>query len=118
MTRTDDVLLIGHGTLEDLEDLPAFLSNIRRRRATPAEVVAEVRRRYQAIGGRSPLLSISRMQAAALASELGRRVHLAMRLWHPYTSDVLRDLLAEEPPIEELTVVALAPYSAGIYTSE
>jgi ferrochelatase len=116
MTRTDDVLLVGHGTLEDLDDLPAFLSNIRRGRPTPPELVAEVRRRYQAIGGKSPLLEISRMQAAALAEKLGRKVHLAMRLWHPYASDVVRELVAKG--VRELSVVALAPYSAGIYAGD
>ena len=40
-----------HGTVDDLDDLPAFVTNVRRGRPPPAELVAELRRRYEAIGG-------------------------------------------------------------------
>lgn len=113
---SEHVLLIGHGTVEDLDDLPAFLDIIRRGRPTPPDVVDEVRRRYQAIGGRSPLLDISRAQAAALSALLGKPVHLAMRLWRPFVKDVFSDILKTD--CTELSAVALAPYSASVYTAE
>ena len=49
------VLLVSHGTVDDLDDLPAFVTNVRRGHAAPPELVAELRRRYEAIGGSSPL---------------------------------------------------------------
>jgi ferrochelatase len=52
------VLLVAHGTVDDLDDLPAFLANIRRGHPAPPELVAELRRRYVAIGG-SPLNAIN-----------------------------------------------------------
>ncbi len=107
------VVLIGHGTVEDLDDLPAFLQGIRRGHPAPPALVTEVRRRYEAIGGRSPLTSISRELAAKLASRMGLAVRLAMRLWRPYPKEVLMELVADG--IEHVAVVALAQHSAAIY---
>ena len=109
----NDVLLLGHGTVENLDDLPPFLVNIRRGRPAPPELVGEIRRRYAAIGG-SPLLRISRELAAAVERETGARVHLAMRFWHPFAKDVLREIPGGHP----LKVVPLAPYSGPIYAAE
>ena len=80
---TTAVLLSCHGTVERLDDLPAFVTNIRRGRPAPPEVIDEVRRRFQAIGG-SPLMRITQAQADALAARLGLPVAIAGRLWHPY----------------------------------
>lgn len=112
----EHVLLIGHGTVEDLDDLAPFLDKIRRGRPTPPELLAEVRRRYEAIGGRSPLLTISRAQAAALSKKRATPVHVAMRLWRPFVKDVFAEIIRQG--CTDLRVVALAPYSASVYTSE
>src|SRR5689334_9230612 len=109
------VLLLGHGTVEDLDDLPPFLANIRRGRPAPPELLQEMRRRYAAIGG-SPLLRISRELAAALERASGARVHLAMRFWHPFAKDVLRGLAPAGG--RTLRVVPLAPYSGPVYAGE
>ena len=37
----DGVLLVAHGTVEDLDDLPEFLSRIRHGRPSPPELIAE-----------------------------------------------------------------------------
>jgi len=109
------VLLLGHGTIEQPQDIPAFLSNIRRGRPSPPELVEEIGRRFRAIGG-SPLLRISRELARALASASSMQVHLAMRFWHPFLKDVLREVAATT--CDELVVVPLAPYSGSLYASE
>jgi protoporphyrin/coproporphyrin ferrochelatase len=110
-----DVLLLGHGTIENLDDLPPFLANIRRGRPAPPELTLELRRRYTSIGG-SPLLRISRELAASLEGAIGARVHLAMRFWHPFAKDVLREL--GPSPGRTLRVVPLAPYSGPVYAGE
>lgn len=109
------VVLIAHGTVEDLADLPRFLANIRRGHAPPPELVAEVRRRYEAIGGRSPLTDISRSLARKLEAELGIPVRLAMRLFSPFPKDVLAGLAKEGR--DRIAVVPLAQHSAKIYVS-
>jgi len=115
MPSHSDVLLLGHGTVENLDDLPAFLGNIRRGRASPPELVAEIRRRHAAIGG-SPLLRISRELAGHLERRIGARVHLATRFWHPFAKDVLGKLASEG--CADLRVVPLAPYSGHVYAGE
>ncbi|MDP9002196.1 MAG: ferrochelatase, partial [Myxococcota bacterium] len=53
------VLLVSHGSVDNLADLPAFVAQIRRGRPASDDVIAELRRRYEAIGGRSPLNAIT-----------------------------------------------------------
>ncbi len=113
MSARSALLLVAHGTVENLDDLPAFVTNIRRGHAPPPELIAELRRRYAAIGGRSPLLDISRSLATKLEARLGIPTRIAMRLWHPYVADVAKELAAEG--ISELAVVPLAQHSAAVY---
>lgn len=88
------VLLMAHGTPDTLDEMPDYLVRVRGGRPASPELVAEMRRNYEAIGGRSPLTAISREQAAALQERLGPkpRVLLGMRTWHPLIADVLRPL--------------------------
>lgn len=106
------VLLSCHGTVEKLEDVPAFLNNIRRGRPTPPELIAEVQHRLAHIGG-SPLMKITNEQAAALEKRLGIRCVAAGRLWHPYPKDVIKNLV--EQGITTLISLPLAPQSVHIY---
>jgi len=110
---SDAVLLAAHGTVERLDDLPAFVTNIRRGHAPPRELVDELRRRYEAIGGASPLLAISRDVAAKVEARLGVPARLAMRLWHPYPREVLAELV--ERGVTRVVVVPLAQHSAHVY---
>jgi ferrochelatase len=106
------VLLTAHGSVDDLDELPAFLTRIRHGRPAPPELVREVRRRYQAIGG-SPLLAISERQAAALATRLGAPVFVGMRLSRPELDQALRQALAHG--LRRLCLLPLAPFSVHVY---
>lgn len=109
---TDAVLLVAHGTVENLDDLPAFVLRIRHGRPPPPDLVAELRRRYEAIHG-SPLLEITRAQAATLEHRLGLPVLVGMRLWEPSVEHALRDAAARG--VQRLCVLPLAPYSVRVY---
>jgi len=111
--RDTAVVLIAHGTVASLDDLPEFLTNIRRGHAPPAELVQEVRRRYEAIGGRSPLLDITYEAARKFEAKLQLPTRVAMRLWHPYPKDVIAKLAGEG--IRRVVTVPLAQHSAGVY---
>jgi ferrochelatase len=113
MSEGDAVLLIAHGTVEELDELPEFLKNIRRGHAAPPELLAEVRRRYEAIGGRSPLNAINRKIAERLEERLGMPVRTANRLFHPYPQDVLGALA--KSGTKRVVVVPLAQHSASVY---
>lgn len=108
------ILVSSHGTVDRVEDIPAFLSNIRRGRPTPPELIAEVKHRFELIGG-SPLMATTRTQAAQLSQRLNLPVYVSSRLWHPYPADVLQTVVADG--ITNLLSLPLAPQSVDIYNS-
>jgi len=114
MTRA--VLLVAHGTVDRLEDLAAFVTNVRRGHAPSAELVAELRRRYEAIGGRSPLNAINAEVARKLGARLGAPTALANRLWKPGVREVLEGLLRGGARC--VAVVPLAQHSAHVYAED
>jgi len=70
-----------------------------------------VRHHYAEIGGRSPILEFTRRQARALEAELRRdcdaRVVVAMRYWHPFTAEAIRELEAHAP--DDVVLLPLYP---------
>lgn len=106
------VLLVAHGTVENLDDLGAFVARIRHGRPAPAGLVEELRERYEAIGG-SPLLHTTRAQARALAERLDAPVLVGMRLWEPGVERALA--AAAALGLRRLVVIALAPFSQHVY---
>jgi ferrochelatase len=112
----DAVLLVSHGTVDRLDDLAAFATNVRRGRPPPPELVAELRRRYEAIGGRSPLNRTTAEIAQKLHERLGVRVAWANRLWAPYVREAIAELAGGGAA--RVAVVPLAPFSAHVYASD
>lgn len=94
---TTGVLLMTYGAPRDDADLPAYLARVRGGRLPDEALVAEMRRRYERIGG-SPLIRITEAQAAALEAVLGTgyRVRAAMRYSGPTIADRARDLEGTE----------------------
>jgi ferrochelatase len=109
-------LLAAHGTVDDLDDLAAFVQNVRRGRPAEAAVVAELRRRYEAIGGTSPLNGTNALLASKLEKRLGVRVAWANRLWRPYVRDVLADLARQGTT--RVALLPLAQYSTHVYEGD
>jgi ferrochelatase len=107
------VLLLAHGTVDDLDDLPAFLTQIRRGQAPPPELVREVRHRHEAIGGRSPLNAINRSLAKKLEARLRVPVRLGNRLWRPSPKEALAELAAAGAC--RVIALALAQHSSHVY---
>jgi ferrochelatase len=110
------VLLVAHGTVDALDDLPAFLQNVRRGQPPSSELVAELRRRYEAIGGASPLNSINAEVARKLEQRMGVRVEWANRLWRPTVRERVDELAAAG--VKGIALVALAQYSAHVYAAD
>jgi protoporphyrin/coproporphyrin ferrochelatase len=108
------VLLLAHGAPERLEDVEPYLGFVRGGRPANPQVTEEVRHRYAAIGGGSPLLRWTRAQAAALEALLGLPAHFAMRNWRPFIQDVVPKIEASR-----VAAVCLAPQysemSVGLY---
>jgi len=110
------VLLLAHGAPSRLEDIPAFLLNVREGRKLPDAAVNEIVRRYNLIGG-SPLLLRTALQAALLAKLLRHRVYLGMRNWKPFISEAVVKIKADG--VERIVALCLAPQnsrtSIGLY---
>lgn len=107
------VLVMAYGGPDRLEEVEPYLLDVRGFRPTPQTVVQEVRRRYQAIGGRSPILERTRAQAAVLEGALNTngqrfRTVVGMRHWTPYIREALAELQAEG--IARAVGVVMAPH--------
>ena len=87
------VLLMTYGSPSSIEDVPRYIKAVRGGREPSAEVVAEFRRRYEIIGG-SPLIRITRAQAAALEERLAGEamVRAAMRFSAPSIGEALWEM--------------------------
>lgn len=106
------ILLTAHGSVENLQEMPEFLARIRRGRAPPPGLVAELQHRYRAIGG-SPLLGITERQAELLSQATQMPVFIGMRLWRPELRDAFSQGLAQG--IRRFCILPLAPYSVPVY---
>ncbi len=108
------VVLMTFGAAASLDDIPAYLRSVRGGLEPPVELIAEFRRRYEAVGG-SPLVQITRSQAAALETLLntqengeGRHaVRAGMRHTPPFISDAVQELASTGA--NRLVGVILAP---------
>jgi ferrochelatase len=111
---TEAVLLLAHGAPERVEDVESYLSFVRSGRPGNPQIVEEVKHRYAAIGGASPLLRWTRAQAEALERVLGVPVYFAMRNWAPFIKDVVPGIRADR-----VAGICLAPQfsemSIGLY---
>lgn len=107
------ILVTAHGSPAELSELPAFLQRIRRGRPAPPELLAELRHRYTAIGGTSPLLEVTRAQAAGLEARVGLPVEVAMRLSAPEFEPTLASLA--QRGFERVLSLPIAPYSVHVY---
>ena len=71
-SMSDAILLLAYGGPDSLEDIPAFLLDIRGGRETPQALIDEISERYREIGGSSPLLRIT--ESAGREAERGARL--------------------------------------------
>ncbi|MBS1854820.1 MAG: ferrochelatase [Acidobacteria bacterium] len=111
------VLLLAHGAPERLEDVAEYLSYVRGGQPVSPRVLEEVRSRYEAIGGSSPLTKWTRAQAGAVQATLGIPVFFGMRNWHPFVKESMEQ--ARAAGIQRMGCVCLAPQyaemSIGLY---
>ncbi len=114
MSATPAILLLAYGGPDSLDDIPAFLRNVRDGRPVPPPMVEEWTRRYRLIGGRSPLLDITRRLAARVQEATGLSVYVGMRHWSPYIPDVVAQ--ARRDGVRRLIALCLAPHYSSMST--
>ena len=111
------VLLMAYGGPENLDDIPGYLADIRSGRPTPRAVVEEIRHNYEQIGGKSPLLDITKQQAAAIEALLNAggptfKTYLGMRHWSPWIEETIRNMAADG--IAQAVAVVMAPHYSNM----
>jgi ferrochelatase len=102
------VVLMAYGSPSAIEDIPAYLADIREGKPVSARAVEQLTERYRRIGGRSPLDVVTETQRAALEHELGLPVHVGMKHWTPRIADAVEAALADRS--ERIVGVVLAPH--------
>ena len=113
------VLVMAYGGPANLDDVEPYLMDVRGGRATTPQLVEEFRARYARIGGRSPILELTRAQAAGVAQALGTgfRVYVGMRHWHPFIHETVEQIIRAGH--RRVVGVAMAPHysnmSVGAY---
>ena len=122
MSRPIGVLVMAYGTPSTREGIEPYYMRIRHGRAPTPELLADLTRRYDAIGGTSPLAARTDDQVRALATNLEAR--------HPGRYDVRFGSKYEPPLLESVaesmrddgleTVIglALAPHSSSMSTDQ
>ncbi len=110
MTRIErpGVLLMTYGSPAsvDREDVRTYMARVRGGREPDAALVDEFTRRYALIGG-SPLIDVTRRQAAALSASLGWPVAAGMRFSEPSILSGLRELV--DAGVTGIAAIVLSP---------
>ena len=105
--------MLAYGSPDSLDDMEAYLNDIRGGRPMSGEFVAEFKGRYARIGGRSPLNDNTFEQAACAERSLMARgqdvrVYVGMRHWSPWIDDTVRRM--SEDGVEEAVAIVMAPH--------
>ncbi|MEN3313963.1 MAG: protoporphyrin/coproporphyrin ferrochelatase [Acidimicrobiaceae bacterium] len=112
------VLVMAYGTPATPDDVEAYYTHVRRGRPPSPEQLADLRRRYDAIGGTSPLLEVTRAQADGLAAVLGEGWHVELGMKHapPFIEDGMAALAARG--IRQVIGLVLAPHYSALSVGE
>jgi ferrochelatase len=114
------VLVMAYGTPATPADVEAYYTHVRRGRPPTPEQLADLQRRYDAIGGTSPLLARTEAQRrgieAALASRGSFTVELGMKHAPPFIEDAVARLV--EGATTRAVGVVLAPHYSRLSIGE
>ena len=109
------LLVMAYGTPYKEEDIEPYYTHIRRGRPPAQEQLDDLRRRYDAIGGISPLASITNDQAEALCNRMNEMqddvefvVYVGLKHITPFIEDAVEQM--NEDGITEAVSIVLAPH--------
>jgi ferrochelatase len=111
------VVVMAYGTPASPEDVEGYYTHIRRGRPPAPEQLADLQRRYDALGGTSTLARRTADQVAAIASALDEAhpgrfvVGLGQKHAAPFIEDGVADLAARG--VASVVGVVLAPHYSG-----
>ena len=108
---TTAVLLMAYGTPARPEDVEAYYTDIRRGRPPTPDQLADLVRRYDAIGGISPRAARTEAQRARLQAALGDDVPVVLGFKHvaPFVEDAVASIDADR-----IVALVLAPHYSAL----
>jgi protoporphyrin/coproporphyrin ferrochelatase len=122
VTSRTGVLVLSHGTPSSRDGVEAFYTAIRHGHPPSPAQLADLQRRYDAIGGTSPLAERTRDQVAGIARALDRRapgrfvVEGATKYATPRIDDAVEALL--DHGVDDVVGLILAPLRAPTSTDQ
>ncbi|MDW4526107.1 ferrochelatase [Rossellomorea marisflavi] len=109
------LLVMAYGTPYKEEDLERYYTHIRHGRTPSSELLEDLRGRYEAIGGISPLAKITLEQAKSLEEHLNDmqdeiefKMYLGLKHIEPFVEDAVEQM--HRDGIEEAVSIVLAPH--------
>ncbi|MBI5418435.1 ferrochelatase [Candidatus Poribacteria bacterium] len=110
------ILLLAFGGPDSPSAIEPFLKNILGGRNMPPEKLAQIKKRYLQIGGKSPLAEITFKQATLLEAALGDKfkVFVGMRYWHPFINDTIANI--KNLGFKQIIAIPMTPYYCNVST--
>ncbi|MFJ7745651.1 ferrochelatase [Peribacillus sp. NPDC097295] len=109
------LLVMAYGTPYTEEDIERYYTHIRHGRRPSDELIDDLKGRYKAIGGLSPLAKITAGQAEALEKQLNAiqnevefKAYLGLKHIEPFVEDAVQQM--HEDGITEAISIVLAPH--------
>lgn len=109
------LLVMAYGTPYKEEDIERYYTHIRHGRKPSEEMLEDLKSRYEAIGGLSPLAQTTNNQAAALQNHLNEiqdeiefKLYIGLKHIEPFIEDAVKQMHADG--IEEAVSIVLAPH--------
>jgi len=122
MTAPLGVVVMAYGTPASPDDVERYYTDIRRGRPPSAEQLQDLQRRYDAIGGTSPLAQRTEAQRAGLQAALDERapgrctVVLGQKHSSPFIEDAVAGLIGRG--VCRIVGLVLAPHYSGASVGE
>src|SRR5699024_4012718 len=123
MAQKKGLLVMAYGTPYKEEDIEPYYTHIRHGRPPAEEALQDLKDRYEAIGGISPLADTTKRQAEALlqqynsASEDEYQLYIGLKHIDPFIEEAVKQM--SEDGIKEVETVVLTPhysdFSVGTY---
>lgn len=109
------LLVMAYGTPYKEEDIERYYTHIRHGRKPSEELLDDLKMRYEAIGGISPLAQITKDQAEKLEQHLNQiqdeyefKMYIGLKHIEPFVEDAVKQM--HEDGIEQAVSLVLAPH--------
>lgn len=122
MTNPFGLLVMAYGTPAEMSEVEPYYTHIRHGHKPTPEQLDDLIRRYEAIGGVSPLNEITRQQAQEVADRVNGssnracKLYLGMKHTTPFIEDAVRQMANDG--IREAVTLVLAPHYSVMSVGE